>query len=301
MDIDHRESLYMMALSMVPGLSCKNQRLLIDAVGSAGEVYANRAELDAVVGRANSKVVEALSHIGEYLPRCEQELEWAERNKISCLTINDEAYPQRLKLCEDAPLVLYYRGTADLNASHIVSMVGTRKISDYGKRLCDSFVRDLSQLVPDVIVMSGLAYGTDVHCHRAALDYGLDTVGVLAHGLDRIYPALHRDTAARIVGHGGLLTEFVSGTGITRYNFLQRNRIVAGCADATIVGKHGVGVRTRSLRLSRPCDRRDFVGVQQSDCTQCSFAFARCREFCRLYGLAGSPQTQRESASRSAD
>lgn len=235
MDTDLREPLYMMALSMVPGLSCKNQRLLIDAVGSAGELYANRAELDAVVSRANSKVVEALSHLEEYLPRCEQELEWAERNKISCLTINDEAYPQRLKLCEDAPLVLYYRGTADLNASHIVSMVGTRKISDYGKRLCDSFVRDLSQLVPDVIVMSGLAYGTDVHCHRAALDYGLDTVGVLAHGLDRIYPALHRDTAARIVGHGGLLTEFVSGTGITRYNFLQRNRIVAGCADATIV------------------------------------------------------------------
>lgn len=235
MDANLRESLYMMALSMVPGLGCKGLRMLVDSVGSACEVYANRAELDAVMGHTNSRVIEALSHMDEYLPRCEEELEWAERNRISCLTVNDVAYPQRLKQCDDAPLVLYYRGTADLNASHIVSMVGTRRISEYGRGLCDSFVRDLSQLVPDVVVMSGLAYGVDVHCHRASLEYGLDTVGVLAHGLDRVYPALHRNTAAMMVGHGGLLTEFVSGTGIARHNFLQRNRIVAGCADATIV------------------------------------------------------------------
>jgi DNA processing protein len=122
-----------------------------------------------------------------------------------------------------------------LDALHVVSVVGTRHATPYGADLCHSFVRDLKELCPDVLIVSGLAYGIDINAHRAALQYGFPTVGVLAHGLDRIYPAVHRKTAVAMLEHGGLLTEFMSGTNPDRQNFVKRNRIVAGMSDATIV------------------------------------------------------------------
>ena len=225
----------MMALTRVPKLNNGQQRLLLETLGSATAVYENRSNILDAIPDAVPAMRENLLLMDSCLPRCEEEIIWAGKNKVECIGFMDFRYPQRMKECPDAPLMLYYRGTADLNAKRIISMVGTRKITDYGRQLCEIFLKDLSQLCPDVLVFSGLAYGVDVHCHRHALQNKLVTIGVLAHGLDQIYPALHRNTAREMLEHGGLLTEFMSRTPIEKRYFLQRNRIVAGCSDATIV------------------------------------------------------------------
>jgi DNA processing protein len=140
-----------------------------------------------------------------------------------------------LRECDDAPLALFYRGNADLNALHVINMVGTRHATPYGQDICTRFLADLSVLCPNALIVSGLAYGIDIHAHRAALQNHFKTIGVLAHGLDRIYPAEHRKTAVSMLEQGGLLTEFTSGTNPDRQNFVKRNRIVAGMSDATVV------------------------------------------------------------------
>ena len=230
-----QETLYMMALTQVPSLSLTNLHLLIQELGSASAIYENRKDLKQVLPSASKKFLDGMGDFCNYLKRAEEELEFCRKGKIRCLGLNDEDYPQRLKDCNDAPVLLYYRGSANLNSQHIVSMVGTRQITNYGKDLCRSFVRDLKQVCPDALVVSGLAYGVDVNCHRAALEQGLETVGVLAHGLDQIYPRHHRETAKQMVDQGGLLTEYMSNTIIDKRNFVQRNRIVAGVSDAVIV------------------------------------------------------------------
>jgi DNA processing protein len=151
------------------------------------------------------------------------------------MTLQDDDYPQRLKECPDAPIVLFYKGEADLNQCHIINIVGTRHCTNYGQDIVRRFVRDLRQLCPDVLIVSGLAYGIDVCAHRQALDNGFETVGVLAHGLDQIYPPHHRSIAVEMLKQGGLLTEYMSQTQALPNNFRQRNRIVAGMSDATIL------------------------------------------------------------------
>ena len=187
-----QETLYMMALTQVPAMSLTNLHQLVEEMGSATAIFENRKSMKQQMPSASQKTLDALASMESHLKRAEEELAFCRKGKIQCLGLNDETYPQRLKDCPDAPVLLYYRGTADLNARHIVSMVGTRQITGYGKDLCHSFVRDLKQLCPDALVVSGLAYGVDVNCHRAALEEGLETVGVLAHGLDQIYPRHHR-------------------------------------------------------------------------------------------------------------
>jgi DNA processing protein len=230
-----KETLYMMALTRVPKLNYSQQRTLVETLGSATAVYENRRNIMDVIPDAIPALRENLSFMDSCLPRCEEELEWAERVKVDCISFLDDRYPQRMKECDDAPMMLYYRGMADLNKTRIVSMVGTRKITDYGRQMCETFIRELAELCPDVLVMSGLAYGVDIQCHRQALQNKLETIGVLAHGLDQIYPTLHRNTAKEMLCQGGLLTEFMSRTTIEKRYFVQRNRIVAGCSDATIV------------------------------------------------------------------
>ena len=230
-----QETLYMMALAQVPSVSQTNLHLLIDELGTATAIYENRKSLKELLPAASQKTLDALASIDNHLKRAEEELQFCKEGKIQCLGINDNNYPQRLKDCNDAPILLYYRGSANLNTQHIVSMVGTRQITAYGKDLCRTFVRDLKRLCPDTLVVSGLAYGVDIHCHKAALEEKLDTVGVLAHGMDQIYPRMHRDTAKQMLTQGGLLTEYLSATSIDKRNFVQRNRIVAGLADAIIV------------------------------------------------------------------
>ncbi len=171
----------------------------------------------------------------EALKRAEEEMAFAAKHNIRCLTIGSDDYPQRLMNCDDAPLALFYMGNADLNKLRVVSVVGTRRCTQYGRDVTERFVREMSEICPDVLVVSGLAYGIDVAAHRTAMECGLQTVGVLAHGLDTLYPAAHRNTAKEMLGKGGLLTEFFQKTKMDRVNFLRRNRIVAGMADATLV------------------------------------------------------------------
>lgn len=260
---DRRETLATLALSRLRGLSLVNARLLYDSAGSASSVMEHHAHIRDLLPDASQRLVDALSDVGEATRRAETELEFAEKHDIQVLTPHDPAYPQLLLECRDAPLALFYRGAAPLNRPHIVSMVGTRKITQYGKDLCRDFVDALCKACPDVCIVSGLAYGVDIHCHEAALRGGGDTVAVLAHGLDRIYPSIHRKTAIEMLRHGGLLTEYMSGTRPEKMNFVRRNRIVAGLSSATIVvesARHGGALITAELANSYSRDVFTFPG-----------------------------------------
>lgn len=223
-----------LALTKIPGLGAVGIKKLLDVMGDAESVFRNRVNLVEIVPGVGERLVKALDCPEAFL-YAEQELKFIQKKTISCFSLNDEAYPTRLRECDDAPSLLFFKGNADLNAVRVVSMVGTRHITEYGKRLCQQFVSGLKELCPNILVVSGLAYGVDICVHRESLFNELPTVGVLAHGLDRIYPATHRDTAVRMLDQGGLLTEYISGTTPDRQNFVQRNRIVAGMSDATIV------------------------------------------------------------------
>ena len=225
-----------MAITRLLPFNASQQRTLLTEVGSATAVYENRGELGRMMEHFSPRASEVLAGMDGELARCEQELAYAHAHKIKVLAIQDEtSYPDRLRQCEDAPLVLYQLGRADLNAKRIISVVGTRRCTERGRDLCTRLAADLARLQPGTLVVSGLAYGIDIAAHRASLASGLPTVGVLAHGLDEIYPRLHRQTAVEMLAQGGLLTEYMSHTQIEKVNFVQRNRIVAGLADATIV------------------------------------------------------------------
>lgn len=228
------EQICSLALTRIPGLGLTGAYALVKNMGSATAVFKHRTELSQLIPGVSAKLISALDR-PQAFERAEQELMFCEKNHIQCLTVQDENYPSRLRECDDAPLVLFYRGNADLNALHIINMVGTRHATFYGQDICNRFLIDLAQLCPDVLVVSGLAYGIDIHAHRAALQNHLKTIGVLAHGLDRIYPAEHRKTAVNMLEQGGLLTEFMSETNPDRQNFVKRNRIVAGMSDATVI------------------------------------------------------------------
>jgi len=167
------------------------------------------------------------------LRRQKKEIAFLEKYKIQPLFITSDNYPQRLLNCYDPPTLLYYRGNANLNAQKIISIIGTRNNSEYGKALTEKLVEDLKE--QQVIIVSGLAFGIDAIAHKAALQQNLQTVAVLAHGLQTVYPAQHRTLAKEITAQGGLLTELPHHAKADKHNFPKRNRIVAGIADATIV------------------------------------------------------------------
>jgi len=172
-------------------------------------------------------------NFSEALALAEKELKFIEKNGINVLFFTDSLYPKRLKNCSDSPVLLYTKGNANLNSQHIINIVGTRNATEYGKQLCRQLVEELQQY--KVLIVSGLALGIDVAAHKESLRLNVPTLGVLAHGLDRIYPSQNRAIAEKMLENGGLLTEYPSGTVPDRENFPQRNRIVAGIADATIV------------------------------------------------------------------
>ena len=234
--MSRQELIYSIALTKLKGLSLLNARTLYDTLGSAEEVFAHRRDIAAVIPDASKRLVEALGNVDDALRVAEQEMEFVEKKHLKVLTIGSDEYPHRLRECEDAPLVLYYCGNADLNRQHVVCIVGTRKCSEYGRELCRNFIADLKQHCPDTLIVSGLAYGVDICAHRQSLEQGMDTIAVLAHGLDNIYPSMHRQTAADMAhSGGGLLTEYTTHTRPERQNFVRRNRIVAGMSDACIV------------------------------------------------------------------
>jgi len=231
----YQELFYAMALTRLTNFNFQQALELYRAVGSAQMIYEHRNDIGDIVEDCTPRLIEALRDWSEPMKRAELELTFMQEHQIRALTLNDDDYPQRLCECPDAPIVLYYRGNADLNQAKIINIVGTRQCTQYGQDLIRRFVSGLREHCPEVLIVSGLAYGVDINAHRQALEYGYPTVGVLAHGLDQIYPYRHRETAAKMLEHGGLLTEFMTQTNADKANFVRRNRIVAGMADACIV------------------------------------------------------------------
>jgi len=225
---------YKIALSMIPGIGNVTARNLIAYIGSVEGIF-HEKEKNLIkipgVGEVNAQRVITQN----VLQRAKREVDFIQKNKIKTFFYLDENYPARLKSCSDAPIILYFRGNANLNEHKVISVVGTRNATHYGKELCDELIENFAQKNYPILVVSGLAYGIDVQVHKACLKYDIPTVGVFAHGLDNIYPALHAPVAAKMIEKGGLLSDFASETQIDRQNFLRRNRIIAGLADAIIV------------------------------------------------------------------
>lgn len=223
---------YMMALSLVDGVGPVNAKRLVAYCGSAEGVFKQKkSDLEKIpgVGTVISKAVIKSST----LDRAEKEIKFIEKNKIDVFSYLDKGYPQRLKNCEDGPIVIYQKGKMDTNVPRVVSIVGTRKPTEYGKEFTEKLVKEL--VAADVLILSGLAYGIDITAHRAAIQNKLQTVAVVAHGMDDVYPGVHRSVAEKMMHDGGMLSEYMSDTNPDKENFPARNRIVAGMSDAIIV------------------------------------------------------------------
>lgn len=229
------EAVLLLALLRTPGIGLITANRLCRAAGSAARLWEERANISRLLPQATDRLQQCLTNWDKQLPQAEAEADEARRRHISLLALTETDYPTWLKSLPDAPPVLFYKGTASLNAQPMISIVGTRHISEYGKDLCRHIVEQLAERLPQATIVSGLAYGVDVHAHRAALACGLPTIGVLGHGLNHLYPPSHRDTANRMTEQGGLLTEYPCATPVSRENFVQRNRIVAGLSQACIV------------------------------------------------------------------
>ena len=258
--MNEQEIYYTIALTRMTGFNFQTALQLYQELGSGQAVYEHRNDICDMLPDCTDRLATALQDWSLPLVRAAQEMAFIEKHKIQVLCYGDEHYPERLKECPDAPLLLYYMGTADLNCQHIVSIVGTRRCTSYGQDLVRRFVTDLHQLCPNVLIVSGLAYGIDICAHRNALQQGFDTVGVLAHGLDELYPPHHRDTAKQMLTQGGLLTEYMTETRIDKMNFVCRNRIVAGSCDAVLlVESTAKGGGLITARIAQGYDRSVFA------------------------------------------
>ena len=227
------ELYYRLALSFVPEVGAKRGMALLQHFDTAKEIFkAPLKELKKIDGITEERARAFKSDA--VLQRADEELRFVQKHEVQVMLITDSDYPQRLTHCNDAPLLLYYKGSANLNAGKIMAIVGTRKNTDYGQKLCETLIEGL-QTQDDIIVVSGLAYGIDAIAHRKSVELGIPTVGGLGHGLDRIYPATNKHLAKDMLQNGGLLTEFPSGTVPDRTNFPMRNRIVAGISDVTVI------------------------------------------------------------------
>ncbi|MDD6953025.1 MAG: DNA-processing protein DprA [Prevotella sp.] len=248
MDSSTKETIAMMALTRVGYYNLTGILDFYKHAGSATAIIDHRKDVREVIPDASPKLVERIRDCEAHIHRAEEEYEWTQQHGVRILRWGDDAYPQRLAECADAPLILYYKGTADLNQMRVINIVGTRHCTIYGQDIVRHFIDGLREICGNrMLVVSGLAYGVDIAAHRNALEKGFETVGVLAHGLDDLYPPRHRETAKRMLTQGGLLTEYMTRTNADKMNFVRRNRIVAGMCDATVLvesAAHGGGLIT---------------------------------------------------------
>ena len=248
--MNEQQLLYNIALTRIGHFSLASALHLYRTLGSGEEIFLHRNEAQDLLPDCSPRLIDNLKDWSEPLKRAEVELEFCRNNNIRVLCLGDDNYPKRLEDCADAPLVMYYKGNANLNQSRVINIIGTRHCTTYGADFIRRFIHDLKALCPEVLVVSGLAYGVDINAHQQALAVGYETVGVVAHGLDYLYPAAHKDVAREMVNHGGLLTEFMTCTNDDKGNFVRRNRIVAGMSDACILiesAAHGGGMITAGI------------------------------------------------------
>ena len=225
---------YKIGITLIKGIGNGLAKNLIAYLGSEEAVFKekqhNLAKIPGI-GEVISKEIVAQ----DVLLRAEQEIEFILKNKIQYYYFTDREYPYRLKECSDSPIMLFSKGNCNLNDGKFIGIVGTRNATETGKDYCRNLIGDLSAMLPNAVIVSGLAYGIDITAHKTALDSKLSTIGVLGHGLDRIYPATHRSSAVKMLESGALVTEYLSKTNPDRQNFVNRNRIIAGMCDAIVV------------------------------------------------------------------
>lgn len=258
---------YKIALSLIPNIGDVLAKRLVSYCGSVEAVFdEKKAALEKIPGIGEFYAKAVLSQ--KVFDRAEEEIKFITKNKITALFYLDKDYPKRLTHCEDSPVLLYFKGKANLNSEKVISIVGTREATDYGKQQCEKLVADLAMYNP--IIVSGLAYGIDICAHKAAMENRLTTVCGLAHGLDKIYPAIHKSTADKMLDNGGWLSDFTSKVQPDRENFPRRNRIVAGMADATIVVESKIGggsLITADIANSYNRDVFAFPGRVSDECS----------------------------------
>lgn len=264
--------IYQIGLTMITGVGDVLARHLLETIGDAEAVFTEKPRiLEKVPGIGRKHIAEIKRP--QALLLAEEELAFVEKNQIDLYFLGDKEYPFRLRECPDAPIVFYLKGKADLNVGRVLSIVGTRRSTHNGKEWTEKLIEDLAIACPDLLVVSGLAYGIDINAHREALKNQLSTIAVLAHGLDRIYPSAHRNTAIEMIERGGLLTDYPHGTLPDKPHFVKRNRIVAGLADATVVvesAEKGGSLITADIAFSYGRDVLAFPGrasdIQSKGC-----------------------------------
>ena len=247
------DTLYKVAFASIRGMGIELAQRMLDVIPSENEFFTMpEKEIKAITG-GRSRIYDS-SYRNQQLDKAKRELEFINNKNIGLLYYTQPNYPTRLLEACDAPLLLYTSGNCNLNSAHVVSIVGTRHATNYGIRMCQEIVQQLSERLDDLIVVSGLAYGIDIAAHRAAVKNNVPTVAIMARGLNKIYPASHRNDAVDIVRHGGMIaTDYQSQDEIHKGNFLARNRIIAGLADCTVVvesASSGGALVTASLASS---------------------------------------------------
>ncbi|MFN2380505.1 MAG: DNA-processing protein DprA [Bacteroidales bacterium] len=244
--------LYRIALSDLPGVGDINARKLLEVLGDAEAVFREPAGNLIKIPGIGTKLTGYIKS-GSSLSRAEKEAEFISRHNITPIWYKDEAYPARLKECADSPILIFSKGDVHPSATRVISIIGTRSATRRGKEICESIISDMAASHHDLVIVSGLAYGIDIAAHKAALRHGLPTLGIMAHGFGTIYPQVHAATAREMLEQGGLITDFLSDEPPDRNNFLKRNRIIAGMADATLViesGTKGGAMVTADIAIS---------------------------------------------------
>lgn len=232
-DSDVETKVYQVALSMLPFVGGTLARQLINYCGSAEAVFTSPIRHLTRIPGIGEKIIGGIKNASSLLDRAEKEVLRCQQEEISILAYTDEDYPERLRHIYDAPILLYYKGQANLNHQRMLSIVGTRQSTAYGRETVEKLLNELLSYQP--IIVSGLAYGIDICAHRTALQLGLSTVGVMGSGMDIIYPSIHRKDAIGMLEQGGILTENPLGTKPDARKFPARNRIIAALTDATVV------------------------------------------------------------------
>lgn len=223
---------YLLALMKVDGVGDIMAKKLLNHCGNAEAIFKSKTNQITAIDGVGSVMLKNIKDKAIF-EKANQELEFIRKNDIKISFFQDETYPDRLKHCIDSPVLIFTGGNIDLKNKKIISIVGTRQITSYGTEFCRKLIEDLAPLDP--VIVSGFAYGVDIVAHQFAMDYKLQTIGVLAHGLNQVYPKAHKKYMAKMEENGGFITEFWSTSNPDKENFVRRNRIVAGISEATIV------------------------------------------------------------------
>jgi DNA processing protein len=259
---------YKIGITLIDGVGDINAKNLIAYCGSPEAVFKQKKDhLLKIPGIGENTAASIVKQ--DVLKRAEEEIAFIEKNNITPLFYLDKEYPLRLKQCSDSPVMLYYKGNADLNSARIIAVVGTRNITDYGRKMTHELVNGLKS--SGALIVSGLAFGVDAAAHRAALSAGSSTVGVVAHGIDQLYPAEHHNIAQKMLENGGLLTEFMSKTEAIPANFPKRNRVIAGLSDAVVIVESkeaGGAMITAEIAFSYDREVMAFPGKIDDICSQ---------------------------------